>query len=921
MSAPVDQLAAVLEQLVQATSPTEDAHRKRTWLIASIESALKHRIGVQDLRVQPYGSFVSQQYNASSDLDLALCGFIPAAKLKPAALAEIYRGEPEEELVPLHKLDKRSKATLLRDAGYRLQGSGVASRDSMEFVLHARVPIVKFADRATGIEVDLCLGNEATSFKAWSVARVAEINPAFGRLYKVVKLWAKAHGINDGASHMFNSWCLTLVVMYFLQQYPSREQALLPPLCELLYEERPAEGSPRLMQEGAELPAEVFTVMQQRASQQAGVYGARPCPPLPELFHDFVQQCGRNLRGLLAAQESFRRGTRISAFYGQLLHSRPFSAQYVLCVEDPYDDSDNTARTFGTWDGHPGTIHYVTSVFERTARRLERILGTGGAPSAASSSAASDAWEAGSNASGSTASSSTGAGPGGPGPGQPPPAASLASTLVFLFGPELVSKLPDVSRQLLGAQLHGWALQQQGRLPAGELHTQLLKALGAAEEFMCFESFKRRHNIRVLNEVKYTTADEKLAAALAAAAKRDAKKAKDAAKRAVKQQRKEREAAAAAASTAPAPTSATAVAAAAAGAALSRPAAAGHTADASAAAALAAAEAVASRPPRPNSRLAPEARGLLNRVVASTLQAGGAGGAAAGVQGRRSSDGHVGSVSSLSAAATAASAAAADALAATSRGTHHAAEPAQAQQPHGHGNQDHQHQERTRSARPQANAHGDHAGEASGTGRGASSSSQPEASGPAGAGTPRQPGNRRQQLPSGTSRQAERSRRGTPASRGGAGGDRAGGDGAGGDGGGGSSAHDVAAVQTAMQGLHVSGPRAGGGDAAAAGASTSADAGAAAGGAAERGRPRHQRNGGQSGRPESGRPGREGSGRRGGSGGEGRGGAGGVGAGAEAVAAAPPSRQSAPYFTGPRGRGKRGDTSTSGAAAAAQVLQ
>lgn len=43
------------------------------------------------------------------------------------------------------------------------------------------------------------------------------------------------------------------------------------------------------------------------------------------------------------------RGTRISAFYGQLLHSRPYASQYVLCVEDPYDDNDNTARTFGTW--------------------------------------------------------------------------------------------------------------------------------------------------------------------------------------------------------------------------------------------------------------------------------------------------------------------------------------------------------------------------------------------------------------------------------------------------------------------------------------------------------------------------------------------------------------------------------------------
>lgn len=40
----------------------------RTRLIDSIQGALKHRIGVQDLHVQPYGSFVSQQYNAGSDL-------------------------------------------------------------------------------------------------------------------------------------------------------------------------------------------------------------------------------------------------------------------------------------------------------------------------------------------------------------------------------------------------------------------------------------------------------------------------------------------------------------------------------------------------------------------------------------------------------------------------------------------------------------------------------------------------------------------------------------------------------------------------------------------------------------------------------------------------------------------------------------
>ncbi|GIM15707.1 hypothetical protein Vretimale_18451 [Volvox reticuliferus] len=182
--------------------------------------------------------------------DLAICGTFPLQRLKPASRAEIFRGVTEEQDVSLHKLDRRTKAQLLRDMGARLLANGLARRGAVEYILHARVPIVKFVEPNTGIEVDLCLGNDSTAFKAWSVAQMASIHPAFGKLFRVVKVWAKAHSINDGASHMLNSWCLTLVVISFLQTYP--DPPLLPPLHELLYDNVPDMFTPRLMQDGKE---------------------------------------------------------------------------------------------------------------------------------------------------------------------------------------------------------------------------------------------------------------------------------------------------------------------------------------------------------------------------------------------------------------------------------------------------------------------------------------------------------------------------------------------------------------------------------------------------------------------------------------------------------------------------------------------
>ncbi len=51
---------------------------------------------------------------------------------------------------PQHELDKRDKGHVLRKVVNKLVYLGVADRDACVYILHARVPIIKFIDRRTG---------------------------------------------------------------------------------------------------------------------------------------------------------------------------------------------------------------------------------------------------------------------------------------------------------------------------------------------------------------------------------------------------------------------------------------------------------------------------------------------------------------------------------------------------------------------------------------------------------------------------------------------------------------------------------------------------------------------------------------------------------------------------------------------------
>ncbi|KXZ44872.1 hypothetical protein GPECTOR_61g825 [Gonium pectorale] len=407
----------------------------------------------------------------------------------------------------MHNLHARDHRVLLQRAAAQLVSDGVAAQRDVKYLLSARIPLIKFVDLRSGIPVDLTLGGPSTQVKAWSVSQVASIHPAFGKLFRIVKLWAKAHSINDGASHTFNSWCLTLLVMFHLQRHT--RPALLPPLHALFHDAPPESGAPRLLEGGREPDEEELgmwmTEVRRRAEAARASYGELPGLPLHELFGEFVASGGRMMRALLAREEPFdSKRTGISVFHGDYRQCAGRGGA-VVAVEDPFNSVDNTARTFQAqcvrMKKRTGTPNYVLSVFERTAQRLGLPAGppaaaqpgpTAGAPAAEEtlSDGAGDGLGGGERQTATNAGTTCTAPDALPSASTDAPAQAdeqqrplppLSHTLAFLFGPELLSRLPaGQCGELLGPELEAWARAAlaEGR-PAGEVHLGMLRRLGA----------------------------------------------------------------------------------------------------------------------------------------------------------------------------------------------------------------------------------------------------------------------------------------------------------------------------------------------------------------------------------------------------------------------------------------------------------
>lgn len=187
---------------------------------AKLVEDLQIRVGKQyrggDIRT--FGSFPAGLYLPTADMDLV-------------CVSESYlSGGPK-----MFGLDKRD----IRNFGQWLKRQQLVMSDSLDFVLGARVPLVKYVDNVTGLKIDISFENSTglianKTFQDWK----AEY-PAMPILVTLIKHFLAMRGLNEPVNGGIGGFSVTCLVVHLLKSMPQVESRSMIPehhLGELLME-------------------------------------------------------------------------------------------------------------------------------------------------------------------------------------------------------------------------------------------------------------------------------------------------------------------------------------------------------------------------------------------------------------------------------------------------------------------------------------------------------------------------------------------------------------------------------------------------------------------------------------------------------------------------------------------------------------
>lgn len=104
--------------------------------------------------------------------------------------------------------------------GRYLEDLGITVPGSIETIAHARVPIIKFVDKLTGLKVDLSFDNDSgiaanDTFKVWK----AEY-PSMPVIVSVIKQLLLLRGLNEVPSGGLGGFSIICLVVSLLQHLP-----------------------------------------------------------------------------------------------------------------------------------------------------------------------------------------------------------------------------------------------------------------------------------------------------------------------------------------------------------------------------------------------------------------------------------------------------------------------------------------------------------------------------------------------------------------------------------------------------------------------------------------------------------------------------------------------------------------------------
>lgn len=251
------------------------------------------------------------------------------------------------------KVGQRYQAMAVLNHVARLLAKTGWCQDGRPLVIHAKVPILRFRDRCTGVEVDLNVNNAVGLRNTRLLQCYAQLDDRVSPLVLAVKAWATGRDINQAKHGTLSSYSLALMVIQYLQC--GTEPAVLPSLQKMQPGRFRNDGDVRLLRLGEELPR-----WQSSNTQSLGA-----------LFVGFLNFYA-NRFSFSQSCVSVRQGAPLSRVEA-VAHRTPGAGRTqwkYICIEEPFDQT-NTARSVYDWDA----FQQIVRAFHDTLERLEDGLG------------------------------------------------------------------------------------------------------------------------------------------------------------------------------------------------------------------------------------------------------------------------------------------------------------------------------------------------------------------------------------------------------------------------------------------------------------------------------------------------------------------------------------------------------------------
>ena len=126
-------------------------------------------------------------------------------------------------LIESDSLAKLSNSRFWRYVHY-IKDSSIAVPSSIQSVPHAKVPIIKFVDKFTGLNVDLSFNNMTgvvanDTYKKWKAAY-----PALSPLIAVLKQYLLMRGLSDVSLGGLGGFSLTCLITSLIQHLPMEKK-------------------------------------------------------------------------------------------------------------------------------------------------------------------------------------------------------------------------------------------------------------------------------------------------------------------------------------------------------------------------------------------------------------------------------------------------------------------------------------------------------------------------------------------------------------------------------------------------------------------------------------------------------------------------------------------------------------------------